>query len=180
MNISDIIKPRMKDWESEEGLLLLSCWVRDGIKLGDVAKMMGITQKTLCDWRNKSEKIDNALKVSKEIVDYKVENALFRAAVGFKSVETKTIISGEQDEEGNRVVRVERTEKDIAPNVTACLAWLNNRKPKEWRRNRDNEVEVNDDNNNITINIIKHNSDDKVETESAKTEDEEWDELEEE
>lgn len=144
------------DLRQPEGLILLSCWTRDGMSKDAIAERLGIARMTLYNWEEKYPEIKNAMSRSKEIVDYEVENALLKAALGYKSVETKTIISGAQNKSGNRVVKIEKTEKEVGPNVTACLAWLNNKKPKEWQRNRDNDIEVNDEMNNITINIIKH------------------------
>ena len=52
-----------------------------------------------------------------------------------------------------------KTEKEIAPNPTAIMCWLNNRKPDQWKRNRDNVLTTEDKDNNITINIIKKGRD---------------------
>ena len=87
-----------------------------------------------------------------------VENALLKSALGFSYVETKTYI-GYPDKSGNRKTRKEVTETYVAPNVTACMAWLNNRKPDQWKRNRDNVLTTEDKDNNITINIIKKGRD---------------------
>ena len=56
---------------------------------------------------------------------------------------------------GHAVSRIEKEETEVGPNTTACLAWLNNRKPEQWRRNRDNFAEYEDKQSGITINIIK-------------------------
>ena len=141
------------EWLSEEKLLLLSSWARD-YNMEGVAERVGVSRTTLWKWAKKEPAIKKALEISREIVDYKVENALLKRALGYKTVETKTII-GKQDREGNRPVRIEKIERELAPDVTACLAWLNNRAPDKWRRNRDNIVEMNDEDNNVTINIIK-------------------------
>lgn len=149
-------------WLTEDGLLLLQCWARD-FSLGDIANKIGISSKTLIDWRKKYPEIDKAISEGKEVVDYKVENALLKVALGFTTTETKTIISP-PDKNGNRRIRVEKTEKEIAPNPTAIMCWLNNRKPEQWKRNRD-ILQTKDEDNKITVNIIRHGNKD----------DEEWD-----
>lgn len=149
-------------WLTEDGLLLLQCWARD-FSLGDIANKIGISSKTLIDWRKKYPEIDKAISEGKEVVDYKVENALLKVALGFTTTETKTII-GPPDKNGNRRIRVEKTEKEIAPNPTAIMCWLNNRKPEQWKRNRD-VLQTKDEDNKITVNIIRHGNND----------DEEWD-----
>lgn len=149
-------------WLTEDGLLLLQCWARD-FSLGDIAAKIGIAPKTLVEWRKKYPEIDEAISEGKEVVDYKVENALLKVALGYTTTETKTIISP-PDKDGNRRIRVEKTEKEIAPNPTAIMCWLNNRKPEQWKRNRD-VLQTKDEDNKITVNIIRHGNKD----------DEEWD-----
>lgn len=149
-------------WLTKDGLLLLQCWARD-FSLGDIANKIGISSKTLIDWRKKYPEIDKAISEGKEVVDYKVENALLKVALGYTTTETKTVISP-PDKNGNRKIRVEKTEKEIVPNPTAIMCWLNNRKPEQWKRNRD-ILQTKDEDNKITVNIIRHGNKD----------DEEWD-----
>ena len=83
-------------WISEDGLILLEAWSRDGLKLGQIADNMGIRQAKLSQWRKEYEEIDEALKSGKEVVDYKVENALLKAALGFKTKEITVTIGRRQ------------------------------------------------------------------------------------
>lgn len=159
---------RVDQWLTEDGLLLLECWARD-FTLGEVAQKIGISEVTLWKWRQTYPEIEERISKSKEITDYRVENALLKSALGYTTTETKTIL-GKPDKDGNRQIRVERIEKEIPPNVTACMAWLNNRKPDQWKRNRDNMFEMKDDKSNITVNIIKHGSDKNNDNDK-----EEWD-----
>ena len=142
-------------WLTDDGLLLLECWPRDGMKLKDIAFNMGISSSKLSQWRNQYEEIYEALKSGKEVVDYRVENALLKAALGFETKEI-TVTIGKQQKGGDWFAITKETKtKEYAPNVTACLAWLNNRKPDIWKRNRDNVVEVDDEDNDITITIVR-------------------------
>ena len=69
-----------------------------------------------------------------------------------------------------REVKVEKTISETGPNTTACLAWLNNRKPEQWKRNRDNDMVLDDKNSGITINIVKSGKDDDDNDESWEAE----------
>lgn len=151
-------------WLTDDGLFLLNCWARD-FTLGEIAEKIGIAHKTLVDWRKKYPEIDKAISEGKEVVDYKVENALLKVALGYKTKEIK-IYTGYPDKNGNRKTRKEVLEKEIAPNPTAIMCWLNNRKPDQWKRNRD-VLQTKDEDNKITVNIIRHSN--------KKEEDEEWD-----
>lgn len=178
---------KMLEWTTPENLTLITGWCREGYTNKMIADRMGITANTFYRWLNDSKELRDAVKQGKEVADYMVENALFKAALGFEYTETKTHITGKPDKNGNRNVKVEKTVKYFPPNVTAIAIWLNNRKPDQWKRNRDNVLEMNDDDSNITVNIIK-NSDVKKkeqeekearEREGIKTETVEEDEFEE-
>ena len=151
-----------RNWMTGDNLFLIECWARDGDTQGTIAKKIGVTKDTFSKWVNNVEPIKRAVRLSKQIVDYKVENALLKLALGYETTEAKTVL-GKPDKDGNREVRVEKTTKEIGPNVTACMAWLNNKKPNEWKRNRDNSLELDDDDRNISIKIYKATSpDDKT------------------
>ncbi len=165
-------------WRSEEGLILIEGWSRNGLIIEDICHNIGISHVTLFNWRNKYPEINDALKKGKEVADILVENALFKKAIGYKTTETKTIIDGYPDANGNRKIRTEKIEKEIAPDSTACMAWLNNRKPEDWKRNRDGIVELNDDQRNITIKVSTQKSSEEVKQVNTKDEDEEdWDNV---
>ena len=167
-----LITTTAKEWLTEDRLLLLRSWARD-MSLKDVARKIGIVPKTLSDWRNKYPEIDEALRKGSEIVDYEVENALLKRALGYKVTETKTII-GQPGKDGNRPIRIEKVEKEIPPDVTAIFGWLNNRKPDQWKRNRDNVVELNDKESNITVNIVRSKGNEEKEQED---DNDDWDSV---
>lgn len=153
-----------EDVLSEEGLLLIQCLARDGAKKSEIAEILGVTKKTLWKWGEEYPEIKNALLLGKDLVDYKVENALLKAAVGYTKRKTITYI-GVTKNSKNKTIGGEEIIEEVGPSVTACLAWLNNRKPDKWRRNRDNESTPDENKTGITINIVKGNENIKVEEE---------------
>lgn len=160
-------------WLTEDSLFLLSCWSRDGFTFGEMAERMGITQKTLSVWRSKYPEIKQATEANRELVDYQVENALYKRAVGFTYKEVKTIITPRAD--GSQMTaRIETVEKEVLPDVTACLSWLNNRCPDKWKRNRDNFANPNNDDNKVTINIVRRGDRGDQVKATVKSQDEEW------
>lgn len=74
-------KTTYKDWEAEEKVLLLQGWARNGLTNEQIASNMEIAVSTLWEWRKKSAKISNALKIGKDEADIQVENALYKAAL---------------------------------------------------------------------------------------------------
>ncbi len=123
-------KGKYQEWLEEDNLIKLEAWARNGLTDEQIASNMGIVTSTLYAWKNRYKEISEALKRGKEVVDIEVENSLLKAAKGYFVDEEKQYIS-----EVNGVVtkRKEITKKYIAPNTTAQIFWLKNRKPIEWR-----------------------------------------------
>lgn len=158
--IMEKLNSKVDKWLTPDGLMMLEAWTRDGFTNAQIAiNKIGVAEKTLWKWRKDYPEIEEAMSRGREFIDYKVENALLKAALGYEVEEVKTIIESRPDKNGNRPVRIEKVVKQIAPNTTAIAIWLNNRKPDKWKRNRDNIIEFNDKDNNITVNIIKHSKD---------------------
>lgn len=142
-------------WTSDDGLVLIEAWTRDGLTVEDICQKMGINRTTYYTWKREFPEFNQAVSVSKELVDYKVENALLKAALGFKTKEIKVTL-GRKIFNGETVEMLkETTTKEFAPNVTACMAWLNNRKHDQWKRNRDKVMELDEEDNNISITIVR-------------------------
>ncbi|MGI5905790.1 MAG: helix-turn-helix domain-containing protein [Candidatus Pararuminococcus gallinarum] len=74
-------KGKYEYWLTEEGLLLLEGWARDGLTDEQIASNIGIGYSTLQTWKGKYQDIQDSLKKGKEVVDYAVENALLKNAL---------------------------------------------------------------------------------------------------
>lgn len=144
-------------WLTDDGLILIEAWARDGYLLDDIAQRMGIERQTLYTWRKKYPEIARALNTGKELIDYKVENALLKAALGYTTKEIKVTLGKKMLNGEVYEVLKETTTREIAPNVTACMAWLNNRKHDQWKRNRDKVLEMDEEDSNINITIVRGN-----------------------
>lgn len=125
---------KYEEWLTDDGLLLIAAWARNGLTNQQIADNIGIAECTLYDWKSKHPQISEALKITKELADIEVENALYKRAVGYDYTET-TVVDGPK----GRTETV--TQKRMAPDVTAQIFWLKNRKPFEWR-DRKNEIEA--------------------------------------
>jgi hypothetical protein len=125
---------------------------------------MGITRKQFYKWKVAYEEIANALLESREIVDYNVENALLKAALGYTTKEVKVTLG--KTIKGGQAYEVlkETTIKEIAPNVGACQFWLTNRLPDKWKKNRDAQLNLGDEDSNITITINRASNNDTGES----------------
>lgn len=142
-------------WLSDDGLTLVKAWTRDGITIEEICQKIGIQRNTYYTWVKQYKEFADAVNTSRELVDYKVENALLKAALGYTTKEVKVTL-GKKIFNGETVEMLkETTTREVAPNVTACLAWLNNRKHDQWKRNRDKVMELDEEDNNISITIVR-------------------------
>lgn len=144
---------KYEKWLTEEGLLLLEGWARDGLTDEQIAHNMGITRKTLAEWKKKYSDICDTLKRAKEVVDIQVENALYKRAVGFKYKE----VVRERIPDTNELVVTREIEKTALPDTTAQIFWLKNRVPNKWRDKAEN-VNINKQDKEININIVSTKS----------------------
>ena len=124
-----------ENWKTKDGLLSLEGWARDGLSEKQIAKNIGIHLGTLCEWKNRFPEIAEAIKRGKRPVDVQVENALYRSALGYKQTVKKPIKLRRKD--NSEYIEYADEEVYIAPNITAQIFWLKNRKPEYWRDKRD-------------------------------------------
>ncbi|MEG0259428.1 MAG: helix-turn-helix domain-containing protein [Lysinibacillus sp.] len=125
------------EWLTPEGLLKIEGWARDGLTNEQIAQNIGITRKTLQEWIKRFSDIRDTLKKGKEVVDRQVENALLKRALGYRYDEfTRELV--EDLENGGMTLGITKVvTKEVAPDTTAQIFWLKNRKPQEWRDKQD-------------------------------------------
>jgi transposase-like protein len=111
-----VAKGKYHKWLTEEGLIKLEGWARDGLTDDQVAQNIGIRRETLYSWMKKYPNISNALKKGKEVVDRQVENALLKRALGYEYTETKIEVNAAGIPE-----KTTTTIKQVAPDTTAQI-----------------------------------------------------------
>lgn len=148
-----------KDWITEEGLIKIEGWARDGLINEQIANEIGIHPSTLYDWKKKYPEITEALKRGKDVIDRQVENALLKRALGydFEEITQERILK--KDVKGDpmtdlhgfpiyEMVTTKKVRKEVQPDTTAQIFWLKNRKPEQWRNKQDIDVRGDMDVNN--------------------------------
>ena len=104
---------------------------------------MGIHAATLYKWENDHDEIRKAIKKGKAPVDYEVENALLKSALGYKVTLRKPMKIKTVTRSGNnRTIEEERIEyvdeeQYVKPEVTAQIFWLKNRRGAIWREKQE-------------------------------------------
>ena len=93
----------------------------------DMSSFFGVTEQTWCNWKIKHPKFFESLKDWKIEADNRVERSLYERACGYSHPEDKIFKpAGEEP-------TIVKTIKHYAPDSTACIFWLKNRKKAEWR-----------------------------------------------
>lgn len=128
----------MKTKYSEEMTAKVCSYIIDGDSETTAARRAGIAGSTHFDWKNRypeySEAIKNAVKVFDETAVEKVEQSLFKRAVGYQYTETSTKTkSGQVVETVKKVVKV-------APDVGAIVFFLTNRAPERWKNKQVQDI----------------------------------------
>ncbi|EAC6780046.1 helix-turn-helix domain-containing protein [Listeria monocytogenes] len=132
-------KGKYADWITDEGLIKLEGYARDGLIDDQVAAKIGIARQTLYEWKKKYPVIDDALKKGKEVVDRHVESCLLKNAMGYTYTEDVPMrIKNKYYDEENRLcekeeVIVVQVNKQKPAETVAQIFWLKNRKPESWR-----------------------------------------------
>ena len=112
-----------KDGELKDKLILIQGMARDGLTQQQIANNLGISIDTLIENKKKYSEFNNALKKGKEVVDFEVENALLKRALGYE-YEEETYENG---------ILTKKVKKQVPPDTTAQIFWLKNRKPNNWK-----------------------------------------------
>lgn len=106
----------------------------DGKTDVQVAKIIGVSPRTINNWKGSRPEFLQSLRESKSIADELVEASLFGRAVGYSHPSEKIFC----DKDGG-IHRAKYTEH-YAPDVSAQKFWLMNRQPKRWREQIDLKV----------------------------------------
>ena len=92
----------------------------------ELADFFEVNVRTIYRWKAEHAEFCQALKAGKAEADDRVERSLFARANGY-----------EHDEVDIRILNSEIVQTPIRkfypPDTTACIFWLKNRRPEEWR-----------------------------------------------
>lgn len=104
----------------------------------EFADVIGISRAVLHEWRKNFPEFKKAFNGGKKYSDEKVVKSLYERAMGYEYQETEI-------SDGPKGVTTKQQNKQMAPDVTAQIFWLKNRRPEEWRDRHDLNVTGNID-----------------------------------
>jgi len=136
-------------WLTEDGLLKLEAWARDGLSQADIAHNCGCSLSTLKEWAKKYPAISEALSRAREVADIRLENSMYKQATGYAYDEIVKVpklnpATGEVELMVDKVIT-----RFMPPDYRATSFLMRNRMPEKWRdkppevyKEGDNRVEV--------------------------------------
>lgn len=94
----------------------------------EIADFFGVDVRTVYRWKHDHDEFCQALKGAKEAADERVERSLYQRAIGYEQDEVKIFMPGGASEPVYAPYRAK-----VAPDVTAAIFWLKNRRSEAWR-----------------------------------------------
>lgn len=95
-----------------------------------LADFFGVCEKTIHNWAAEEPEFKAARRRGKMIADAEVSNSLYQRANGYSHPEEKIFCQDGQ------IVRANTT-RHYPPETIACIFWLKNRQPEDWRDKTD-------------------------------------------
>jgi hypothetical protein len=117
---------------------LVRAYAEQGATDREIAEMLEVSERTLYRWKHAHPGLAEALTVGKDVADRRVEQSLYRKATGYSYDAVKIM-----QYEGKPVI-VPYVEH-IAPDTTAMIFWLKNRRPDLWREKSEVDVNMGED-----------------------------------
>jgi len=129
-------RPSKLDTLNMEAVELLA---KKGFTDKEMAKVFGVTEQTFNNWKKKNKSFFESLKDWKSVADERVERSLYERAVGYSHPDTKFATY-----EG-KITDSQEYIKHYAPDPTAIIFWLKNRKREEWKDRWEDDQESKDE-----------------------------------
>nr|WP_313470847.1 terminase [Stenotrophomonas geniculata] len=101
----------------------------------ELADFFEVDVRTIYRWKGDYPEFCQALKAGKEEADTRVERSLYQQAIGYEQDEVKIFMPAGAEGPVYAPYRAK-----IAPNVTAAIFWLKNRRGDDWREKQHTEL----------------------------------------
>jgi len=113
----------------------------------EIADALGVGLTTIKRWMDENEQFRAAVKDGKALADERVVKALFSRAIGCHIQDSDIrVIEGQ--------IVITPLEKHFPPDTAACMAWLHNRRPDEWKPRKAADPDGEDDSITSALNKI--------------------------
>ena len=143
-------KSKIGEWTNEDGLLRIRGWARDGYTNQEIAtKCIGISQSTFYLWMTKNPEIVEAIKQGREPFVEKLEDALYKAALGYEYEETIEEITVNEapdpEAQGSKRKHIRKYKKHRPPDAALLIFALKNLKKQKFKDHPIDDITLDDD-----------------------------------
>jgi hypothetical protein len=94
----------------------------------ELSDFFDVSINTIGNWKTQHADFLGALKAGKDIADDRVERSLYQRAIGYTYDAVKIFMPASHNEPVYAPYR-----EHAAPDTTACIFWLKNRRKVDWR-----------------------------------------------
>ena len=122
-------------------LHLITMWFKNGSTEEQIYKKLGVSHEAFARYKRAYVELVEALKIGKDDSDDLVESALYKRAVGYSYDEVR------EEYDGDVLIKKTVVRKQEAPDTTAQIFWLKNRRPDRWRNN--DRLEISNNNTDV-------------------------------
>lgn len=131
-------KGKFEEWITEEGLLIVKGWARDGLSNKQIAENIGVHPDRMCEWQNRFPEFRKALKDGRKPVQISIEDAFYKQCGWREVVETKEEKFKEKD--GRETIKLTTTKRQVPPDTTALIFALKNLLPERYKDKHENVI----------------------------------------
>lgn len=103
----------------------------------ELADFFEVDVRTIYRWKHDHDAFCQSLKSGKEAADERVERSLYQRAIGYEQDDVKIFMPANAP---NPIYAPYRAK--VAPDVTAAIFWLKNRRSQEWRDKQEHNVNL--------------------------------------
>ena len=100
----------------------------------EMADFFEVEVRTIYRWKAEHDEFCQSVKAGKDVADERVERSLYQKAVGYEQDDVKIFMPASSPVPVYAPFRAK-----IAPDTTAAIFWLKNRRAAEWRDRQQTE-----------------------------------------
>lgn len=101
----------------------------------EIADFFEVDVRTVYRWKHDHDGFCQALKAGKAAADERVERSLYQKAIGYEQDEVKIFMPAGAESPVYAPFRAK-----VAPDTTAAIFWLKNRRSQDWRDVKAQEI----------------------------------------
>jgi len=99
---------------------------QEGKTVKEIAAIFGVSSTTVYRWFEAQPAVRESIKEGRAQIDDKVEQSFLRRCLGLNVKETREVVTPKGE------ILELRSEKELPPDVGACMKWLGARRPDKW------------------------------------------------